>query len=170
MILVASLLTACGGGARSEPATGSGTGPSSALGASTTSSGGERASNQNGPSGPTVVASDPQLHAGPATGAARAAQGPAVALEGLGMDREHPVPACGPRDSYDYVASRFRCPDGTNPLGGDMGAGQASRLGNVGANSQGHIIDVYRVPCASGPVDVYVDMYGCPEMQGMLGR
>ena len=82
---------------------------------------------------------------------------------------EHPVPACGPRDSYDYVASRFRCPDGANPLGGDPRAGQAARLGNVGANSEGHVIDVYRVPCASGPVDVYVDMYGCPEMQQMLG-
>ena len=86
------------------------------------------------------------------------------------MDAEHPVPACGPLDSYEYVASRFRCPDGTNPLGGDPRAGQASRLGNVGANSSGHIIDVYRVPCASGPVDVYVDMYGCAEMQGMLGQ
>lgn len=164
LLLAASLLTACGG-ARSEPPPGDAT-------SATISAGGEHASNQNGPSGPvgepSVVASDPQLHAGPAAGAARAQQGGAVALAGLGMDPEHPVPACGPRDSYDYVASRFRCPDGTNPLGGDPGAGQASRLGNVGANSQGHIIDVYRVPCASGPVDVYVDMYGCPEMQGML--
>lgn len=169
LLLAASLLTACGG-ARSEP-------PPSDATSTTASAGGERASNQNGPSGPSVgpsvvgpgvVASDPQLHAGPAAGAARAQQGGAVALAGLGMDPEHPVPACGPRDSYDYVASRFRCPDGTNPLGGDTSAGQASRLGNVGANSQGHIIDVYRVPCASGPVDVYVDMYGCPEMQGML--
>ncbi len=157
------------------PATG-GCGASSSSSASTgsatrVSSGGERASNANANSTRSggTVASDPQLHAGPAEGFGRASEGPAVAQRGVGMDAEHPVSACGPRDSYDYVAGRFRCPDGTNPLGGDPRAGQAARLGNVGANSQGHVIDVYRVPCASGPVDVYVDMYGCPEMQQMLG-
>jgi hypothetical protein len=164
VLALSAWLAGCGGAASPEPTP---TGPV------TVSTGGEApASNQNTPAGTAggahLVASDPQLHAGPAEGMARASEGPAVALEGIGMDREHPVPACGPRDSYDYVASRFRCPDGTNPLGGDPRAGQAARLGNVGANASGHIIDVYRVPCASGPVDVYVDMYGCPGMQGML--
>jgi hypothetical protein len=65
-------------------------------------------------------------------------------------------------ESYVYVASEFRCAGGTNPLGGDPRAGAAARVGNVGPNSSGHIIDLYRVPCPEGPRDVYVDMYGCP--------
>ena len=77
--------------------------------------------------------------------------------------------ACGPRDSYRYVAAEFRCPDGSNPLGGDEMAGRNARTGNVGANQTGHIIDLYQVPCATGPVDVFVDMYGCPEMEATLG-
>lgn len=87
---------------------------------------------------------------------------------GSGRTQEDPVGACGPRDSYAFVAGEFQCPEGGNPLGGDPGAGGAARVGNVGANSTGHIIDLYRVPCGSGPVDVYVDMYGCPEMSQML--
>jgi hypothetical protein len=83
---------------------------------------------------------------------------------GSGRSQEDPVSACGPRDSYAFVAAEFQCPEGGNPLGGDPSAGGAARVGNVGANSTGHIIDLYRVPCGSGPVDVYVDMYGCPEM------
>ncbi|MGE0790949.1 MAG: hypothetical protein AB7S26_35085 [Sandaracinaceae bacterium] len=89
-----------------------------------------------------------------------------AAGSGSGMSPEDPVSACGPVDSYAYVAQRFRCPDGTNPLGGDVEAGRDARVGNVGANSSGHIIDLYRVPCPGGPVDIYVDMYGCPEMLG----
>jgi hypothetical protein len=89
---------------------------------------------------------------------------------GSGRTIEDPVSACGPRDSYLYVAAEFRCPDGGNPLGGDPMAGARARVGNVGENSTGHIIDLYRVPCASGPVDVYVDMYGCPEMRSLLGE
>lgn len=146
---------------------GCGGGASTSAGTTTTPVGGNANNTNSGRSG-AYVSSDPQVQAGPAYGMERAAEGPAVAQRGVGMDPEHPVPACGPGDSYDYVASRFRCPDGTNPLGGDPRAGQMARLGNVGANSTGHIIDVYRVPCASGPIDVYVDMYGCPEMAGML--
>jgi hypothetical protein len=89
---------------------------------------------------------------------------------GSGRSAEDPVSACGPGDSYAFVASEFRCPEGDNPLGGDPSAGANARVGNVGANSTGHIIDHYRVPCASGPVDVYVDMYGCPEMQNLFGE
>ncbi len=89
---------------------------------------------------------------------------------GSGRSAEDPVSACGPRDSYIFVASEFQCPEGGNPLGGDPMAGARSRAGNVGANSTGHIIDLYQVPCPSGTVDVYVDMYGCPEMQGMFGQ
>ena len=87
---------------------------------------------------------------------------------GSGRTQEDPVSACGPGDSYAFVAGEFQCPEGGNPLGGDTSAGGASRVGNVGANSTGHIIDLYRIPCRSGPVDVYVDMYGCPEMANMF--
>lgn len=80
--------------------------------------------------------------------------------------KETPVLRCGAKDSYVYVASEFKCPDGGNPLGGDVMAGAKSRVGNVGANSTGHIIDLYEVPCASGPHRVYVDMYGCPGKGG----
>jgi len=151
-------------------AVGCGGGAATSAGGRTTTASGSTTNNTNGSRTSAYVSSDPALEAGPAYGMQRAGEGPAVAQRGVGMDAEHPVPACGPQDSYDYVASRFRCPDGTNPLGGDPRAGQMSRLGNVGANSTGHIIDVYRVPCASGPIDVYVDMYGCPEMAGMLGE
>jgi hypothetical protein len=87
---------------------------------------------------------------------------------GSGQSAEDPVGACGPRDSYAFVAGEFQCPGGGNPLGGDPTAGAQAREGNVGANSTGHIIDLYRVPCPGGDVQVYVDMYGCPEMGGGL--
>lgn len=87
---------------------------------------------------------------------------------GSGQSAEDPVSACGPADSYAFVAGEFQCPGGGNPLGGDPQAGAQSRQGNVGANSTGHIIDHYQVPCPSGPVDVYVDMYGCPEMDSAM--
>lgn len=80
---------------------------------------------------------------------------------------EHPLSACGPVDSYRQV-SEYRCRDGSQPLGGDPGAGQQARAGNVGPNSTGHIIDLYEVRCPEGTVQIYVDMYGCPEMQRML--
>ncbi|MEQ9646555.1 MAG: hypothetical protein RLO52_13800 [Sandaracinaceae bacterium] len=66
------------------------------------------------------------------------------------------------------VASEVQCPGVGNPLGGDPEAGQQARVGNVGANGSGHIIDLYRVPCPSGPLEVYVDLYGCPEWEARL--
>lgn len=80
----------------------------------------------------------------------------------MGFDQEHPVGRCGPRDSYYYVSTEFRCADGSNPLNGDLRAGQASRVGNVGENASGHIIDLYEVPCSGGAQRVFVDMYICP--------
>jgi hypothetical protein len=77
-------------------------------------------------------------------------------------DKEHPVMRCGAKDSYYYVATEFKCADGSNPLGGETMAGAKARVGNVGANSTGHIIDLYEVPCPEGAKRVYVDMYGCP--------
>jgi hypothetical protein len=91
-------------------------------------------------------------------------------LGGAGGSLKSPVPRCGPRDSYHYVASEFRCPGGGNPLEGDASAAARLRAGSVGPDARGHMIDVYEVPCPSGKVDVYVDMYGCEEMQRDLAR
>ncbi len=143
--ICAVVLAACG-----QPAEGAGAG----------TAGGEMnvADNKNAPPPPVQESAAPP--------AARGYPG----RHGSGISPEDPISACGPRDSYEFVAGEFRCPDGSNPLGGDPMAGARVRAGNVGANSSGHIIDLYRVPCASGDVDVYVDMYGCPEMQGMFGE
>lgn len=89
--------------------------------------------------------------------------GPYAAYGGMGYDSEHPIGACGTGDSYQIVAS-YVCPDGSMPLSGDASAGAAARLGNVGANSTGHIIDLYEVPCPTGAVQLYVDMYACGGM------
>lgn len=64
-------------------------------------------------------------------------------------------------DSYALVAERFRCDDGSNPFDGDLKKGAQSRVGNVGENSTGHIIDKYRVPCPEKVYMVFVDMYMC---------
>jgi len=143
--MFALLLVACG------PAS-SGGGESGAN-----SAGGETASNQNAPAPAPYQVPD----------AANVAPRE-VTQDGMGSSPEAPLMACGPADSYRRVAE-FRCADGSQPLGGDAGAGRQARAGNVGANSTGHVIDLYRVPCASGAVEVYVDMYGCPEMQQMFG-
>lgn len=63
------------------------------------------------------------------------------------------------RTDYSYIAS-YRCPEGTTPLGGDPRAGAAARLGNVGAGPDGHVVDLYEIPCAT-PVRLYVDAYHC---------
>ena len=84
-------------------------------------------------------------------------------LEGDGASPETAVRACGEtRSDYDFVA-RYRCPDGSMPLGGDRMRGGGARIGNVGAGPDGHILDLYEVPCADGPVRLYVDMYHCGE-------
>jgi len=106
----------------------------------------------------------------PASGPAEPATAPAVPGKPVEVNtKETPVLRCGPKDSYVYVAKEFKCPDGGNPLGGNPQAGAAARIGNVGANSTGHIIDLYEVPCASGPRRVYVDMYGCKGSGGGPG-
>lgn len=99
--------------------------------------------------------------AAPASAAARR---PAVRP---GADKEHPVPRCGPQDSYAFVASTT-CADGSTPLRGDARAGAEARQGNVGENSTGHIIDLYVVDCPEGPVEIFVDMYGCPAYDAQL--
>ncbi|MGF1466705.1 MAG: hypothetical protein ACFCGT_11280 [Sandaracinaceae bacterium] len=66
-----------------------------------------------------------------------------------------------PRSDYPYVAS-YQCPDGSVPLDGNPRRGQLARLGNVGQGPDGHVLDLYEVPCPSGPVRIFVDGYHCP--------
>lgn len=72
-----------------------------------------------------------------------------------------PVVRCGPEESYRYVASEFRCPDGKNPLGGDLEAARRARRGSEPHPENAHVVDIYRVACAGGDEHVFVDMYGC---------
>ena len=85
----------------------------------------------------------------------------AVAAKGLRAD--DPVPMCGGRASYLFIARDFRCPGGGNPLDGTPRAGARARIGSIGAGPDGHIVDMYEVPCPRGPVRVFVDMYHCPD-------
>lgn len=155
LIAIGFFLVACGPGA------GAASGASTAGGDAS-----DVASNQNAPP-PQPEAAQPA-----AATATPSAAGPGGSVpgqrRGSGQSREDPVICCGPVDSYTYVAAEFRCPDGQNPLGGDPSAGQRARVGNVGPNASGHIIDLYRVPCGGGEVDIFVDMYGCPEMEQMF--
>ena len=152
MALALAAATGCGGDAELVSAEAGAT------------AGGEAPSNQNAP--------PPEPWAGGAAPTAAAPTAPTAGYpgrRGSGTSLEDPVLACGPMDSYQFVAGEVRCPGGGNPLGGDPEAGQQARVGNVGANSSGHIIDLYRVPCPGGDLDVYVDLYGCPEWEARLG-
>lgn len=79
---------------------------------------------------------------------------------GDGSAKNSPIAACGTRGSYVLIADHT-CKDGTRPFDGDIPPAADSRAGNVGANADGHIIDVYEVPCPGGKEEVYVDMYDC---------
>lgn len=78
-----------------------------------------------------------------------------------------PIARCGPRDSYHYVAREFQCSDGKNPFQGQLQEAAKARQGGR-PHPNGHVVDLYQVPCAGGDVTVYVDMYGCPEQQASL--
>lgn len=173
-LVLGALLIGCGGGTSSPSAT-------------ATSSGGERAR----PVGTPIAAREADAPAPTATRTLTRAEfeaqwstpaptptgptidmgglgisgggGPYAAYGGMGYDSEHPIGACGTDDSYQIVAS-YVCPDGSMPLAGSASAGAGARLGNVGANSTGHIIDLYEVPCPNGAVQLYVDMYACGGM------
>jgi hypothetical protein len=85
-----------------------------------------------------------------------------------GDSLERPMQVCGPRESYRYVAEGFQCPGGGNPLRGDLERAQHARLGALDHPQTGHIVDVYRVPCPDGDVQLFVDMYGCSEYEAQL--
>jgi hypothetical protein len=89
----------------------------------------------------------------------------ASAADAKGSTLEDPVLRCGPTESYRYVASEFACPGGGNPFGGDLDAARQARVGAEQNPSTGHFVDSYAVPCERGKITLYVDMYGCEEMQ-----
>lgn len=89
---------------------------------------------------------------------------------------EAPLQACGPGQSYELVA-HLACPDGSVPLGGDPGQGSRARQGSSGSHAppadpmdlaNSHIVDIYELPCPSGPIEVFVCMYHCPEGQSAI--
>jgi hypothetical protein len=65
-----------------------------------------------------------------------------------------------PRTDYPFIAN-YRCSDGSMPLGGDPRRGARARLRNVGPGPDQHVVDLYEIPCPSGPVRVFVDGYHC---------
>lgn len=97
-------------------------------------------------------------------GSGKGAEGPeSGAVAATGGSLESPIATCGPMDSYEFVANRFQCPNGPNPFRGDPKRAAESRRGSSTSAKTGHPIDVYEVPCPGGSVEVYVDLYGCPE-------
>ena len=83
-----------------------------------------------------------------------------------GASFEHPLETCGAMEGYTAI-SRFVCADGEMPLHGNPELGAGARLGSSRPHVEGtsimdsHIVDIYRVPCASGPVEVFVCLYHC---------
>ncbi len=113
-----------------------------------------------------------------ATGEESAATtGVAPGASAAGQTLQNPLKACGGSESYAMVA-RHRCSDGSMPLGGDPQAGAGARRGSVGSHvrtsgvdpTASHIVDLYEVPCPSGPVQVFVCLYHCPNGQNPYGR
>lgn len=85
-----------------------------------------------------------------------------------GSSLTEPVVRCGPEESYHYVADEFRCPSGENPFAGDTEAAKKSRRGSNENPRNGHVVDIYRVPCQSGDVHLFVDLYGCERYEKRL--
>ncbi|MDC0722769.1 hypothetical protein [Nannocystis bainbridge] len=81
-----------------------------------------------------------------------------------GSSKDRPIAACGTTGSYVAVADS-ECEDGTRPFDGDIPSGMKARRGNVGPNKDGHVIDLYEVPCPEGAKKVFVDMYACDRAQ-----
>lgn len=86
-------------------------------------------------------------------------------VEGEGTESS-PFLRCGrgPRTDYSFVAN-WQCSDGRRPLNGVEMDGARARLGSVGAGPDGHVVDLYQIPCSSGPVRIYVDAYHCSASQ-----
>lgn len=114
-------------------------------------------------SAPPPSTSFSTVSAAPIPRSSRAFRAPprASAVRGRGTAVE-PYLLCmrAPRTDYPFVGA-YTCADGTVPLGGDPMRGAQARRGNVGSGPDGHMVDLYDVPCPSGPVEVYVDGYHC---------
>ncbi|WAS91152.1 hypothetical protein [Nannocystis punicea] len=89
---------------------------------------------------------------------------PASAASPPGSSKEHPLPTCDTNGSYVAVADA-ECEDGSRPFDGDLSSGKRARRGSVGTNKDGHIVDLYEVPCPEGPKEIFVDMYACERAQ-----
>ncbi|MCY1061569.1 hypothetical protein [Nannocystis sp. SCPEA4] len=81
-----------------------------------------------------------------------------------GSSKEHPLPTCDTNGSYGAVADA-ECEDGSRPFDGDLSSAKGARRGSVGADKDGHVIDLYEVPCPEGPKEIFVDMYACERAQ-----
>lgn len=80
----------------------------------------------------------------------------------VGATKATAVKLCNATNTdYLYIAN-YRCGDGSMPLNGDRRAGGRARVGNVGPGPDGHIVDLYKVPCPGGAVRIHVDSYHCP--------
>lgn len=101
-----------------------------------------------------------------ACGGARSSTTAAGSSERSGETPEAALQLCArdtaerPRTDYSHIAS-YRCADGSTPLEGIPDRGAAARLRNVGPGPDGHVVDLYEVPCASGAVRIHVDAYHC---------
>lgn len=121
----------------------------------------------------TILALTAAIAASSCATSAPAGKAPARSstLGRLGASKAEPYPACGAKNSYRFIAEDFVCPDGSNPFHGDLRAAASARNGNVGSHLDvlpenvfdSHIVDLYVVPCPSGPIQVYVCMYHCAK-------
>jgi hypothetical protein len=106
----------------------------------------------------------PPVPGPPATAAAPSSAPP------LGRSPATAIPACGPGASYEYVSTAAKCADGTNPFDGDISLARAARTRSA-PSGKGTTVDIYRVPCPEGPIELHVDMYQCkpgdPEYETM---
>lgn len=88
-------------------------------------------------------------------------------LSDLSSTKERPVEVCSVRGEQEFLLP-LMCADGTLAFE-DSDAVVAARTGSIGGGGRcGHVIDHYRVVCSEATYDVYMDMYFCPEGQGLF--
>jgi hypothetical protein len=73
-----------------------------------------------------------------------------------------PIERCGIADANKWLA-QLRCNDGSRPITSTETA-EGARVNNVGPGGRcSSIVDLYRVGCPDGSVDIYIDPYVCPR-------
>lgn len=76
--------------------------------------------------------------------------------------KEQPIEVCMVEGQLEWLVA-LTCADGSHPFSTPQEA-HASRSGNVGGGGRcGSIIDLYVVPCPEGELEIYMDLYMCPE-------